>query len=729
MQIKRYRSRRLAREYPFEKASSQVALLCFFSALFTFTLLLPASVPAAVQGASSAEGVSALARGKELLEKEAYDRALENLGIAYAAVPVIGDYTLFYMAKAYNRLERFDDSSRCVSELLKTYPDSPLKKKAQSLQIDNILLTHDASRQNTKSPGNGSGASLSPRKNEKALQHLEAYVAEYPDDAGMSFFFARLLKDQGKTGAAKKVLIRIYIGNNAFSELAFQELQPSGVAPEDMYAKALNLMKAFEHKKAEAILRRILPVAGEPLKEEVLKTLGQALFRQKRYREAAEVFLKAGDLYNGSRSLYREGNLSAFRETVSRLVSMEDKRAGSLLIAYAVKKRRDGRVEEAIALYEDVKKRYPSLTEDALWGVAWSSYRGGDYRKAAEVLTTLSNTYPDSRYSYWKQRSGEQETLAGSSTDLGEEPRQSPPDSGTAALSDSKSSRGDFYRMLARIRTMDALNGRTASRASWTRSGHTSSRNVPQGIEPQQLSADILPFYERYAILTELGMKDEAIGELIRLSRKITKPDLLISLCRMLQEVGAYKRSISMISRFSDGRGLQGDAEADVSDILYPLAYWQTVREISEHYALDPLILLAVMREESRFDPDARSIAGALGLMQIMPQTAYSLGKQLRMGINDVSEIYNIRMNITVGAYYLNALLKEFGSLPAALAAYNAGHDRVREWIKEGNYKSYDEFIEDIPYEETRNYVKRVLLTYFTYLSLGDRRERGNEPS
>ncbi len=726
MHMKRYRYHRRTREYPFKKASFLLPFLCFFFALFICVLFSPSPAPAGVRSTSSTDSVSALRKGKELLEKGTYDEAVESLRTAYARLPVIGDYTLFFMAQAYNRMERFDESSRCIAELLKTYPDSPLKRRARALQIDTILLTRDAARQNQKSPGNGSLTPLPPQKSEETLKYLEAYVGDYADDAEMTFSYARLLKKLGQTDRARKLFVKIYTGNSAFSELAYQELEPSDVTPGDMLAKASNLMKAFEHKRAEAVLRKILPAAGEPFREEVLKNLAQALFRQKKYKEAAEAFLKAGDLYNGSRSLYRAGDLGAFRETVSRLVSMEDKRAGSLLIAYAAKKRRDGKTEEALDIYQDVKKRYPSLTEDVLWGIAWSSYRTGDYRKAAGILATLVDQYPNSRYSYWKQRSGDQESLSGSPEDRGEDTRPRPQGDKAATLPDGKGLSKDFYRMLAYVRDMDNFSGRPASRASWTRSARLSPDDGRRGLEPQQLSPDVLPLYERFTILMELGMKDDAVGELVRMSNRVTKPDVLIFLCRMMQAAGAYKRSMTMVSRFSDERGLKWSNGTDTADILYPLAYWQTVSEISDLYTLDPFILLAVMREESRFDPNARSIAGALGLMQIMPHTADSLNKHLKMDIDDASDIYNVRTNITVGAYYLNSLLKEFGSLPLALAAYNAGHDRVREWVKEGKYRSHDEFIEDIPYDETKTYVKRVLLTYFTYLSLGDRQERGN---
>jgi soluble lytic murein transglycosylase len=727
MHRKHDRYRRHTGEYRFEKVFSLVSLVCLLFALFSFIPLLRSVAEAGVQGAGYADSVAGLGKAKDLLERGRYDEAVEGLRNAYAQLPVVGDYALLFMAQAYNGLEKFDESSQSVSELLNAYPDSPLKRKARAMQVNNLFLARDVTRQNQGSRADGFPGSLPPQRIEDALRYLEAYVADYPDDTEMSFFYARFLKKLERTDRAKKMFVRIYVGNTPFAELALQELRPSDITPEDMLAKASTLMKAFEHKKAEAVLRKILPAAREPLREEVLKNLGQSLFRQKRYREAGETFLKAGDVYNAARSLYRAGDLGTFRETVARLISMDDKRAGSLLVVYAAKKRRDGKTDEAIDVYEDVKKKYPSLTEDALWGIAWSSYRNGDYGKAKEILATLADRYPSSRYSYWRQRTAERSMPLDASDDRGENMPERPQADRTVTLPDSKAVGGDFYRTLAYVRNMDNFSGRPVpvSKASWTRSLRGWPGDGQTVMEAQQLPRDLRPFYERFSILMELGLKEDAIGELVRMSNKTTKPDLLASLCRVLQGAGAYKRAINVISRFSDEKGLKwGDGAT--AQILYPLAYWPTVSEISDRYSLDPFLLLAVMREESRFDPKARSIAGALGLMQIMPQTAYSLDKQIRIDIADDSAIYDIRTNVTVGAYYLNSLLKEFGSLPLALAAYNAGHDKVRDWVKEGGYRSSDEFVEDIPYDETRNYVKRVLLTYLTYLSLGDRQERGN---
>jgi len=121
------------------------------------------------------------------------------------------------------------------------------------------------------------------------------------------------------------------------------------------------------------------------------------------------------------------------------------------------------------------------------------------------------------------------------------------------------------------------------------------------------------------------------------------------------------------------------------------------------------------MREESRFDHAAKSPAGAYGLMQLMPQTAYRLDRSLHLGVTRPSQLTDAGTNIALGTFYLKKLSDEFASLPLALAAYNAGELAVRSWQNRFAYRSADEFIEDIPYAETRNYVKKVLTSYFQY--------------
>ena len=151
-------------------------------------------------------------------------------------------------------------------------------------------------------------------------------------------------------------------------------------------------------------------------------------------------------------------------------------------------------------------------------------------------------------------------------------------------------------------------------------------------------------------------MTKEAAAELSAIARKTMNPDELISVSLKLQECGEYREALTLLSRLPSGEAAH--------NILYPLAYWHIVRNVSEKYSIDPFIILSIMREESRFDTQARSQAGALGLMQLMPQTAYAIDKKVNLNIKSHEHIFDIKANINLGSYYITSLLKEFGSLP-----------------------------------------------------------------
>jgi len=224
---------------------------------------------------------------------------------------------------------------------------------------------------------------------------------------------------------------------------------------------------------------------------------------------------------------------------------------------------------------------------------------------------------------------------------------------------------------------------------------------------PVEISAHDQRQIQRIEALLSLGMNGEATSELIWMSGRVDNPSGLIYVMAKLQELGEYKRAIVLATKIPYSEKLHR--------FWYPLAFWDDVEKISKKCQMDPLVVLSVMREESRFDVNARSVAGALGLLQIMPQTAYRLDNSLKLGIRRESQIHDTKNNIHLGAYYLKSLFDEFKSLPLAFAAYNAGEAVVKKWEQQGDRKSADEFIEDIPYPETRNYVKKVVTSYYQY--------------
>jgi peptidoglycan lytic transglycosylase len=656
--------------------------------------------------------LSVLREGKELIDSGRYADAIEKLKVAQREIPIISDYTLFFLATASSKLERVEDSNAYLDELMKVFPESLLRKKARRLRIQNNLSGCERD-----------GEFLHESNCEEAAKSLEGYVADYPEDSEMAFLSARLLRKQGKTERAIKLMKEIYISSSPYSEAVLQELKPSDITAEDLLAKASNLIRDTEYKKAEDLLRKALTLSGPPLKREIKEKLGTAVFKQKRYREAAEEFTGAGDFYGAARAYYRAGELAAFQKILSKLLSSRDSRAGTLLIALSSKKRREGSTEEAIKIFMDVKRRFPPLSEEAQWGIGWTFYRKGDFERALNALTELAATYRNAKYLYWKARALEKTVGEGTTERKAHEIN--------VLYRDVQAFPNEFYALLAPGKrtimsedtsetgmtsphTLTLLDEPVIGNDFCTLKSGLLPENIRSSVPDPSVMKDIVRYFDRFDILTDLKMRDEAIAELTFLSGITTNPEVIIHISLKLQGAGAYRKSILLMSQLRKRQESLNTSANEFDSILYPFAFWPVVRDVSFQYQIEPLVILSVMREESRFDPDARSFAGALGLMQIMPQTAFTLSNSIP-GIPKRPDIQDVKTNITLGAYYLHSLLTDFGSLPAALAAYNAGEERVREWLKHGNYSSQDEFIEDIPFDETRTYVKRVLTSYAVY--------------
>ncbi|MBW7476662.1 lytic transglycosylase domain-containing protein [Paenibacillus oenotherae] len=153
---------------------------------------------------------------------------------------------------------------------------------------------------------------------------------------------------------------------------------------------------------------------------------------------------------------------------------------------------------------------------------------------------------------------------------------------------------------------------------------------------------------------------------------------------------------------------------------MYPIHYENDIRISAKNYDLDPLLIAAVIRVETNYSPDAVSGKGAVGIMQLMPDTAEWIMK--KGGFTPVPpEMLSARADISIelGSWYLHSLHKQFdGKLYAALAAYNAGPGTVKRWISEGTWDGKLETVKQIPYGETRHYVQRVIYYYNKYKKL-----------
>ena len=136
------------------------------------------------------------------------------------------------------------------------------------------------------------------------------------------------------------------------------------------------------------------------------------------------------------------------------------------------------------------------------------------------------------------------------------------------------------------------------------------------------------------------------------------------------------------------------------AQLRYPLSYEHVIRGHAENYDLDPALLAAVIYRESKFDADARSSSGAIGLMQLLPDTAKGIAVHTGGKKFVVEDLYDPEINVRYGSFYLRRLLRKYGDERLALAAYNAGQANVDRWIEEGG---------EIQFPETQQYVDEVL--------------------
>ncbi len=203
----------------------------------------------------------------------------------------------------------------------------------------------------------------------------------------------------------------------------------------------------------------------------------------------------------------------------------------------------------------------------------------------------------------------------------------------------------------------------------------------------------------RYFKLNEMafGMK-----ELDMIEDK--SPHDLLYLSRLCAQYGADRYSILFSLRVKEAAKKQNIMvwPYELYKLMYPVRYTFTIMD--QH--IDLGLCLAMIWQESLFDPDAISSANARGIMQIIPPTAKAIAKDLQV---ETYSLHDPSVSIRFGCYYFNNLLKDFNSVPLSLAGYNAGPVRVKRWIKQDPNYEVDVFIDLIPYNETRNYIKLIL--------------------
>ncbi|HLE25632.1 MAG TPA: lytic transglycosylase domain-containing protein, partial [Thermodesulfobacteriota bacterium] len=220
------------------------------------------------------------------------------------------------------------------------------------------------------------------------------------------------------------------------------------------------------------------------------------------------------------------------------------------------------------------------------------------------------------------------------------------------------------------------------------------------------------PRKSKAELLIELGTFDDAILEILELEKEATNTWDLMDVSRLYNRASKFNHSIKIA---------QDIRLSEAYRLSYPKGFNEIVRLHSGKYQADEFIVYSIIREESRFQDDAVSRSGAIGLMQLIPDTGRSTAQKVGISGYNTDMLYIPVVNVELGTAYFQEVLEQYnGVVYLAIASYNAGPHNVARWVEKLNNLEVDEFIEEIPYQETRNYVKRVLRSYGVYKAIYD---------
>jgi soluble lytic murein transglycosylase len=229
-----------------------------------------------------------------------------------------------------------------------------------------------------------------------------------------------------------------------------------------------------------------------------------------------------------------------------------------------------------------------------------------------------------------------------------------------------------------------------------------------------QKMADVIPAaaekrHERAVALQSISFDASAELELRAAYAATGEPRLLLEAAQAAVDAGHCGSAIVTVRQIYPQ--LEAHPLSDVPRTVwlaaYAMPYESSIRHWSESSGIDPMLVAGLVRQESAFSPEAHSPANAFGLMQLLPSTARRLAKQAKIRYAN-SRLLDPDYNVRLGTIYVADLQKQFGNIESALAAYNAGEDRVESWTAGQNYREPAEFVESIPFTETRQYVQIV---------------------
>ena len=641
-------------------------------------------------------------------DQRQFGDALTHLKAAGKRLPELADYTAYLTAVADAGLRQFNDTEAALAPVWHFTPNSPLIGKAVALQAESYLQS-----------GNPGGAVALVQQH---MADLSAPQAE--------LFLARAYEAQGtagKTGdAAAEHYQKIYIeyplakeASDAEAALMHYPTLPAAA----LFTRGLKLEAAGDYTRAGKELTELLPrLSGENF-DLARVSIGMAAYfdrdSESAYKYLSSFQASAPDaeaerlyyLLECQRRLNRLDDMNATLQKLGQAYPQSHWRMQAL-VAVANYDIAHDQPDAAQPLYRTCFESFPKDPQAAMchWKVAWWTYLH-DPAQAESMLREHLTRYPGSDQTspalYYLGR------IAESKSDW----------ASARAFYDAVSNAypNYYYAILARER-LETSSLVTASASSVTAqflvTAQIANRQAPETFDPTALTRQRM---ERAHLLDLAGLDDLSEGEL-RFGAKVDgQPQIIaMELAELATERDAPDQGIRYIKHYAPGYlSLPLDAAPEKFwRLAFPLPYRKALEEYCRAQMLDPYLMAALIRQESEFNPKAVSRANARGLAQVMPATGRQLSRKLGMRFR-TAMLFTPDTNLKLSTYYLKQLSDDMqGKWEAALASYNAGKTHVTAWLAAANYREPAEFVESIPFNETRAYVQSVLRNAEVYRRL-----------
>jgi soluble lytic murein transglycosylase len=676
------------------------------------TAQLPATLSqlARVDDLSAPEALRALKLGVDHYLNERYAAALSALPDEQSAMAAnVGDYVLLYRAKSNLMQDRDQEALNDFRQLESRYPVSPLIEDALTGQCQALLKLKDPKR---------------------VLAILKDSRIE--KDSETRYFEARAFELAGEKDKAIGLYLALYSGypnsgSSAFAARNLLLLSPGALKGKRNYGprllRAESLLKANDAQGARPILMALgrVPAPDTESSQKRFLLLAEVEYRLGKTTAALTQLRKiaASNEANHAKAIRLEGACYRRQEKESAFLSQRDKAlklyplsSETEELCYSVATYYDVNYEpgKARQAYKILCDRFPKgrYAERGLWKLALDHFCRKEYGDAAQGFWRYLLAYPNpaaaSSAMYWMGRS--YEMLGGTSN-----------------------ARYLYGRVLAL--SNNGYFGQCARKSleSLGKSGAFPIITIP-GMEFEKVTAacdgiqhtpaaitdpgpDVIPSIERARRLWAADLADLAIFELRWASRRYPKDEKPLSfiISRIYSTKENYLKAIAGLRDLFPNYTNRPMAllPGEAWQLLFPVRHWDVISAQAAERNIDPFLILGLIRQESSFNEKARSAANARGLMQIVPGTGQKLARQAGIKRFTPNRLYQAETNITLGTSYLSSLLRRYGHVELALAAYNAGASRVDLWLNKFGDSDMPQFVEQIPFSETRGYIKQVL--------------------